>query len=98
MKVCLIRPPTIVPVGVFVGSLTPPIGLAYLTGSLKNAGHETVVIDSVGLALDEKQNFGDGLLRYGLNFEDICKLIPKDVGLIGISGMFSSDWNSAWRR
>ena len=94
MKVCLIRPPTIVPVGVFVGSLTPPIGLAYLTGSLKNAGHETVVIDSVGLALEEKQNFGDGLLRYGLNFEDICKLIPKDVGLIGISGMFSSDWNA----
>ena len=58
MKVCLIRPPTIVPVGVFVGSLTPPIGLAYLAGSLRNAGHEVHLIDSVGLALDEKQNFG----------------------------------------
>ncbi len=94
MKVCLVRPPTIIPVGVFIGSLTPPIGLAYLAGALKKDGHEVFILDSIGMALDKKHNIGNGLLRYGLDFNEICKLIPSDTDIIGISGMFSSDWNA----
>ena len=94
MHVCLIRPPAIVPVGAYVGSLTPPIGLAYLAGALKKNGHKTKIIDSVGLELDSKNPIGNKLLRYGMDFKKIIDSIPHDCDVIGISGMFSSEWNA----
>ncbi len=94
MHICLIRPPAIVPVGAYVGSLTPPIGLAYLAGSLKKSGHKVKIIDSVGSALDSKNSYGEKLLRYGMDFDEIISSVPVDCDIIGISGMFSSEWNA----
>lgn len=92
--ICLIRPPSVVPVGAYIGSLTPPIGLAYLAGSLLKAGHEVTVIDAVGEALDDCAPCGDNLIQYGLSFESILKRIPDQTIMIGMSGMFSSEWNA----
>ena len=94
MHICLIRPPAIVPVGAYVGSLTPPIGLAYLAGALKKNGHKVQIIDSVGSKLESKNAFGDKLLRYGMDFKEIISSIPDNCDIIGISGMFSSEWNA----
>ena len=94
MHICLIRPPAIVPVGAYVGSLTPPIGLAYLAGALKKNGHKVKIIDSVGSSLDSKNSYGEKLLRYGMDFDEIISSVPVDCDIIGISGMFSSEWNA----
>ena len=43
-KIALVRPPSIVSAGSFSGFLTPPIGLAYIGGSLRNEGHKVTII------------------------------------------------------
>ena len=66
VKVNLVRPPAVVPVGAYIGSLTPPIGLAYLASSLK-AGHGCCYF--CGFGSDEKIPEGDQLIRHGLSFD-----------------------------
>ena len=93
-KVTLVRPPSIVSAGSIAGSLSPPIGLTYLAGSLRNCGHEVVIVDALGLGLEKNTYLGNKLILRGISFSDILNLIPEDTDLIGFSGMFSSDWVS----
>ena len=79
-KVCLVRPPSVVTATSYIASLTPPIGLAYLAGSLRAAGHQVTIIDSVGLALDHQVNLGGVLLLRGQEFQDIVNQIPREIG------------------
>lgn len=96
MHVCLVRPPSIISALSYIGSLTPPIGLAYLAGSLRAAGHRVTLIDGVGenpmhatpLPPDNM------LVARGLSFDEVVERIPADADLIGISVMFSSEWPS----
>ena len=91
-KITLVRPPYVVSVGSIAGPLSPPLGVAYLAGSLREHGHEVKVIDALGLGLEKKTSIGNKLILEGIQFPEIINLIPEDTDLIGFSGMFSSEW------
>ena len=94
-KIILIRPPLLTSVGAVTGGLlTPPISVAYLAASVRNNGHEVSIIDAIGLDPEKKTYLGNKLFLVGISFSDILNLIPKDVDLIGISGMFSNEWTA----
>ncbi len=92
MKVCLIRPPNVVSPIAYTALLVPPLGLAYVAAFLKEAGHDVVVIDGIGEAPLRAAPHRERWLLQGLSFDEILERIPRDAGLIGVSGMFSSDW------
>ena len=52
----------------------PPLGIAYIAGSIESHGHNVQVIDSVGSALTHYSKFGPIHLR-GLEFNDIINKI-----------------------
>ena len=92
MKLTLIHPPQFVAFGNQVSTIAmPPIGLAYLAGSLLNAGHDVRLIDGVGEGLEHFEPHGSVYLR-GLPHDEIVSRIPKDTELIGVGCMFSSQW------
>lgn len=92
MKICLVRPPSIINPIAYIGSLTPPIGLAYLASSLRKAGHSVFILDAIGENPHNCVPIAEDLVLRGLSFEEIVERIPKDSDLIGISCMFSSEW------
>jgi hypothetical protein len=47
MKVCLIRPPIVLSTSNIMTTYTPPIGLAYVAGSLREVGFDLRFIDAV---------------------------------------------------
>ncbi|MGH7812494.1 MAG: B12-binding domain-containing radical SAM protein [Candidatus Binataceae bacterium] len=97
-KITLVRPPALVAKKSLQGPLTPPLGLAYLAASLRAAGHEAVIVDSVGEApFQQVLWFGDRMIAVGLSIDETVARIPEDSGAIGISCMFSQDWPYAKR-
>lgn len=72
----------------------PPIGVAYLAGAAKSAGHKVTCIDAAGEALQRFRicPLDDRLLENGLSMEEIVERIPADTNVIGVSCMFSMDW------
>jgi len=70
----------------------PPLGLAFIASSLKAAGHNVRIIDTVAEAPDVYYSFKDDIVFNGLSNEDTCSLIPKDTEVIGFSVMFSGNW------
>jgi anaerobic magnesium-protoporphyrin IX monomethyl ester cyclase len=71
----------------------PPIGLAYVAASLREAGHEVRIVDTTGEALERFTPIdADGiLLRRGLSDDEILDRIG-DADVIGFGLMFSQDW------
>ncbi|MBI5245727.1 MAG: B12-binding domain-containing radical SAM protein [Elusimicrobia bacterium] len=92
MKVCLVRPPSIINPLAYIGSLTPPIGLAYIAAALRHAGHEVEIVDGIGENPDQSTPLAGNLVARGLTFDQIVARIRPDADMIGISGMFSSEW------
>src|SRR5438552_17559150 len=93
MKVTLIRCPQTFAKYVSAAYALPPIGLAYVAASLREAGHEVKIIDPNGEALDRFTPIDAKglLLRRGLTDAEILeRLEPSDV--IGFGLMFSQDW------
>jgi radical SAM superfamily enzyme YgiQ (UPF0313 family) len=98
MKCTLIRCPQTMAKYVSAAYAMPPIGLAYVAASMRQAGHEVEIIDTTGEALDRFTPIdADGiLLRRGLSDDEIvARLGPSDV--IGFGLMFSQDWLPARR-
>ena len=93
-KIVLVRPPSIISAGSYIGSLTPPIGVAYIAATLRHNGHQVSIVDSVGLNPEKSTYLGNKLILRGITFEEVLDLIPDDTDLIGFSGMFSSEWTS----
>jgi len=92
MKVCLIEPSKFVSLTNFVSTISmPPIGLAYIAASLREAGHEVRVVDGPGSAPRKFFNFNDIRIR-GLTNKQIVEKIPRDVQVVGVGCMFTSHW------
>ena len=92
MRVCLVRPPSIINPLAYIGSLTPPIGLAYLAASLRKAGHDVSLVDGIGENPEQSTPLAGNLVARGLTFDEIVARIPPGAQLVGVSGMFSSEW------
>lgn len=93
-KVVLIKPPMQVARGSHLTLACPPLGIAYLAASLREAGVEVSVVDGVGEAPDQVRPVPGrpGKLSYGLTDEQIVSRIPKDTTIIGVSSMFTEEW------
>lgn len=97
MKVALIHPPQLISATNAVSTVTmPPLGLAYLAGSLEADGHAVSVVDAVGEGLSSYRPFGRHHL-HGLSDEEVVARIPPDVDVIGVGLMFSCTWPATRR-
>ena len=105
MNVCLIRPSRCrdKEESVVINN-TPALGLAFIAGALKQAGHTVSVIDAIGESPMAYHPIGDihldikvqlplnRLYVNGLSAIEIANKIPDGVQIIGISAMFSNNW------
>ena len=103
MNICLIRPPALIDKYGFSIEAVPPIGLAYIAASIKDAGFDVYAIDAVGesprqynpvtftpnLTVEYKKG---RLYTNGLSNEEIIDRIDPDTTVIGLSCMFSNNW------
>ena len=92
MKICLVRPPIIVPAANIVTIHSPPVGLAYVAGSLREAGLEVSLIDGLGESLDTRHDWVKDCYICGLTLEQVVDRIPDDADMIGVHAGFSFDW------
>jgi len=91
--VVLVRPPVLVPRLALTAPTCPPVGVAYLAATLREAGHRPTVIDAVGEAPDQFTPYGDGhFLTHGLTDDEIASRVPAGAEVIGVSCMFSHEW------
>src|SRR5581483_12094676 len=92
--VTLIRPPVLVSAFTSVGGAIPPLGLAYLAGTLRTAGHEVFCVDGAGEAIKRTRRceLDPSFLLRGLGIPEIVDRIPAVTQVIGISCMFSCEW------
>jgi len=92
MRVTLIHPPAFLNPTALT-SLRPslPLGLAYIAGSLRAAGHEVSVIDAVGDAPDRIVTIGR-VAQLGLPVAEVVAKLPADTQIVGISAMFTYQW------
>ena len=71
---------------------TPPLGLAYIAGSLRHAGFAVQVVDGVGESLDTRHPAGNECYYYGMTPAETVARIDADASIIGISFGFSFEW------
>ena len=91
--VTLIRGSLVAPRGSLNNEPTPPLGLAYVAGSLKHAGFDVRGIDATGEAIEKVELIPDSKLQYnGLTIEEVVERIDPKTRVIGVSSMFSHEW------
>ena len=92
--ITLIRTPTLGNKNNWMQSSLPPLGLAYLAASLKQAGFNPRVIDAVGEGIEQFSLFEKvpETMRHGLSNQEIISRIQLEEEIIGVSCMFSQDW------
>jgi anaerobic magnesium-protoporphyrin IX monomethyl ester cyclase len=92
MNVCLVEPPKFVSLTNFVSTISmPPIGLAYIAASCREAGHNVTIVDGPGSAPRNYFEF-NGITVRGLSNQEILNKIPRDTQVIGLGCMFTSNW------
>jgi len=94
--VCLIRPPAAEAFRFSTASITPPLGLAYISAALKRAGFAVHILDAVGEAPDTRAGYCKGYL-VGLRLGEIVEQIPANADVIGITVVFTHEWPMAVR-
>ena len=92
VKICLIRPAIVVPASNAITIFTPPLGLAYIAGSLRAANFEVQMIDAVGESLDSRYPYSNDCYIHGLSQEKTVNKINADTEIIGIALGFSFEW------
>lgn len=97
MRVTLIRPPMVLSRMAHTTPTCPPIGLAYLAGSLRAAGHQVDVVDAVGEGLDAFVPLGSRFLVHGLSRAEVVRRVDPATEVIGVSVMFSHEFPEARR-
>lgn len=89
MKIALINPPQVFSKLQASAGVIPPLGLLYLAAYLKESKYQPLIIDSVVEGASNTYIVSQDVLCRGLSFKDIIVRIPKDVGMIGITNLFS---------
>ena len=96
VRVTLIRPNVIIfPQSLSFYGPVPPVGLAYVAAVLRDAGHDVDVIDSVGAALDQFEDFDSPvgrLRRIGLSPDEVVARIDPETQILGVTNMFLHEW------
>jgi anaerobic magnesium-protoporphyrin IX monomethyl ester cyclase len=89
--ICLIRPPGVEAFRFAAASITPPLGLAFISAALKAAGLGVHVIDAVTAAPRARTRYCKGYL-VGLRLDDIVARIPAETDIVGITVVFTHEW------
>ncbi|MCS6933616.1 MAG: B12-binding domain-containing radical SAM protein [Chitinophagales bacterium] len=95
MNICLVRPPKLMKL--LGGSMNPvpPLGLAFVAASLREAGHRVTVIDAIGEAPLQVVPYRlQGTYTNGLSYDEIYRRIPSNTDAVGFSMMFTENWLS----
>ena len=96
LNVCLIKIPTFeAPQSFSYFNSVPSLGLAYIAGAIRNAGHKLQVIDAPGDAISKYNDFKTdfcNLLAHGLNENEIVERINPNTDVVGITNMFLHEW------
>jgi anaerobic magnesium-protoporphyrin IX monomethyl ester cyclase len=92
VKVCLINPPRLLTLTSVSLRATPPLGLAYIAGALREAGHEVTVLDAIAAAPESITQFEGDIVLHGLQDAEVVSMVPRDAEVIGIGCMFSNNW------
>ncbi len=93
--ITLVNPPGIKTFsGLQMHTPNPPLGLAYVTAAIKEAGFRCHVVDGTGEALDAIRPYPDrdDFMMQGLSFAEIVARIPPESAIIGVTCMFSTLW------
>lgn len=93
--ITLVTPPALKSVkGLQMQTPNPPIGVAYLAGTLKRLGYPYHVVDGLGEGIDQIRvyNVRQDFRIQGLSIEAIVERIPAQTKYIGLSVMFSTLW------
>ena len=87
----LIRPPAVESFRFATTSITLPIGLAYISSSLKEHGFKVEILDAVGEVPKNRTGYYKGYL-VGLGLKEIAEKINPNSKCIGISVIFTHEW------
>jgi anaerobic magnesium-protoporphyrin IX monomethyl ester cyclase len=92
VQIQLIHPPVYLnPAALTALRPAPPLGLAYVAASLRQAGHRVSVIDAVAEAPTHTANEGR-VVRLGLCDDDIVARIHPETRAVGIGNMWTFSW------
>jgi anaerobic magnesium-protoporphyrin IX monomethyl ester cyclase len=94
VRVALVRGPIVSTLRAFNNEATPCIGFAYIAAYARKRGYSCEIVDAIGEGLSQFWPLPQfpGYHCQGLTFERILARIPRDVEVIGFSGMFSGEW------
>lgn len=96
LRVTLVRPPVVIQVqGLSGKGPVPPIGLAYIAGAARAAGHDVTVVDGAGAAIDQEFDYETSagtLRRIGLSPAEIADRVDVDAQVVGITHLFLHEW------
>jgi len=94
MNICLIRPSTVLRRLSITVKPSAPLGLAFIAGALKAAGHNVTVVDAIAENPYKYTVLKGDIEINGSTNEEILTRIPADTDCIGISIMFTNNWLS----
>lgn len=95
MRVTLIQAPQLISPTNYISTIAiPPLGLAYLASSAREAGHQVSAVDAVGESLDQIWCYDrpKHVWLRGLSFDQILDRIDPETEVIGVGCMFSCQW------
>jgi anaerobic magnesium-protoporphyrin IX monomethyl ester cyclase len=74
----------------------PPLGLAYLGAALENAGIEVKIVDCLLEGWHKRVEVAENIVRIGLSFEDIEKIIRDfHPDIVGVNNLFTKQRENA---
>ena len=92
-KIVLVRPPMVLSKYSLSTSTTPPLAIAYLSGTLRANGYDAQTIDALGEDIRRLTPIeGTVGIAQGLPIDEIVARIDSDAEIICYSAMFSCSW------
>ena len=74
----------------------PPLGLGYIAAVLQNQGVEVKIVDTLMMGWDNRVNVQDNIIRIGLSFEDIQRIIEDYApDMVGVNSLFTKQRQNA---